>query len=102
MAGPSQPQVTDEVWDDARIKTFLRHQPQQGAADFHVLTKAYRGMRPADFERFLRFFVEAGRDLDSKDAQGRSIWDIMARHRQGADFIAIREKLDKNSSLQAE
>ena len=97
MAGPSQPQVIDEVWDDARIQTFLRHQPQQGNADFHVLTKAYRGMRPEDFARFLGFFVAAGRDLDSKDAQGRTIWQIMARHRQGQEFIQIREKLDKNS-----
>ena len=106
MAGPSQPQVTDEVWDDARIKSFLQYQPYRGggsargsakedSADFHTLVKAYRGMRPADFARFLSFFVEAGRDLDAKDAKGRTIWQIMASHRQGAEFIQLRNQLEK-------
>lgn len=94
MAGPSQPSVTDEVWDDDRIKSFLDLEPYgHESADFYVLLKAYRGMRPDDFERFLRFFVEAGRDLDATDRSGRTIWDIMARHRHGAPFIEARKKL---------
>ena len=56
MSGPSQPKVTDEVWDDERVKRFLDLQPSGEDADFHVLVKAYRGMRPEDFERFLGFF----------------------------------------------
>ena len=54
MAGPSQPQVTDEVWDDDRVKSFLSLEPNSTeTADFYVLLKAYRGMRPEDFERFM-------------------------------------------------
>ena len=93
MAGPSQPSVTDEIWDDERVKSFLDLQPAGENADFHVLLRAYRGMRVEDFERFLVFYTEAGRDLDARDPQGRTIWDIMAQHRQGADFIAARKKL---------
>jgi len=44
--------------------------------DFHILLKAYRGMRPADFKRFLTFFIEAGRQPDATDKDGRTLWDI--------------------------
>jgi hypothetical protein len=90
MAGPSQPQVTDEVWDDERVQSFLEMQPYTGNADFHVLQKAYRGMRVEDFSRFLTFFTAAGRDLDALDEQGRTLWSIIEKHRQGADFVKLR------------
>lgn len=94
MAGPSQPSVTDEIWDDDRVKSFLAMEPSgDESADFHVLLKAYRGMRPNDFERFLRFFIEAGRDINARDKQGRTLWDIIEKHRQGAEFIAIMKQL---------
>ena len=67
MAGPSQPQVTDEVWDDDRVKSFLTMEAYEGNADFHLLMRAYRGMRPADFGRFLPFFIDAKHDLDATD-----------------------------------
>lgn len=97
MAGPSQPQVTDEVWDDERVKSFLELEPSNNPkgkenADFHVLLKAYRGMRPDDFERFLKFFVDAGRNLDAEDHKGRTLWAIIEKHRQGADFINLRSQ----------
>lgn len=94
MAGPSQPQVTDEVWDDARVKSFLNMQSYgDQTEDFHILLKAYRGMRTGDFKRFLDFFVEAGRNLDALDQSGKSLWEIIADHRQGADFIEIRRAI---------
>ena len=92
MAGPSQPQVTDEVWDDDRVKSFLDLEPHGENADFHVLLKAYRGMRVEDFDRFLVFFTDAGRNLDAKDTNGRTLWSIIENHRQGADFIGLRKK----------
>ncbi len=92
MAGPSQPQVTDEVWDDDRVKSFLDLEPHGENADFHVLLKAYRGMRVEDFDRFLVFFTDAGRNLDAKDTNGRTLWSIIENHRQGADFIDLRKK----------
>lgn len=94
MAGPSQPQVTDEVWDDERVQSFLELEPYGENADFHVLLKAYRGMRPDDFARFLRFFSEAGRQLDATDQRGRTLWSIIEAHHQGAEFIAHRKSYD--------
>lgn len=88
--GPSQPQVTNEIWDDDRVASFLDINDANAKNDFNTLLRAYRGMRSSDFARFLDLFVEAGRDLDAKDTQGRTLWSIIDRHRQGADFIALR------------
>ncbi|HAK53333.1 MAG TPA: hypothetical protein DCM54_15735 [Gammaproteobacteria bacterium] len=95
MAGPTQPQVTDEVWNDKRVKSFLAMEPHgDESADYHVLLKAYRGMRAEDFGRFLAFFVESGRDLDAKDSSGRTIWQIIGTHRHGAAFMEARNNLE--------
>lgn len=94
MAGPSQPSVTDEIWDDERVKSFLDMESAQNESrDFHVLQKAYRGMRPEDFERFLRFFLDDNRDINATDKRGRTLWEIIKAHRQGADFIQVKEKV---------
>ncbi|MDP4599145.1 MAG: PA4642 family protein [Pseudomonadales bacterium] len=94
MAGPTQPQVTDEVWDDDRVKSFLDMQSYGDAPQaFHILLKAYRGMRPADFKRFMTFFVDAGHNPDATDKAGRTLWEIIQNHRQGADFIQVRNQL---------
>jgi len=94
MAGPSQPKVIDEVWSDERVKGFLSLEPYgDESADYHVLLKAYRGMRPADFERFLDFFIEAGRNPDACDPAGQTLWQTIGAHRHGAAFIAVRQRL---------
>lgn len=93
MSGPTQPKVTDEIWDDDRVRMFLDLEPSSGEnPDYHVLVKAYRGMRPDDFARFLDFFTEAGRNLDATDGQGRTLWQVIANHHHAAPFIAAREK----------
>ena len=94
MAGPTQPSVTNEVWDDARIREFLALKPQdQVSGDFHMLEKAYRGMRPGDFERFLEFFIAEGRDLDAQGPDGRTLWEIIGEHRHGREFLLARSKV---------
>lgn len=104
MASPRQPQVVDEIWDDHRIRGFLKPQPfdnqsdkqsdqqsDQRSADFHVLLKAYQGMRVADFQRFIRFFIEAGGDVNARDDKGRTILDIISKHRQAGEFVKVLE-----------
>ena len=47
--------VIDEVWDDARIDSFLDKEPLgDEPADFSKLLNAYRSMRVEDFGIFLR------------------------------------------------
>jgi hypothetical protein len=82
--------VIDEVWDDARIRSFLDRAPADASVhpDHFRLLGAYQGMRPGDFRRFLAVFLEAGGDLDAPDAQGRSLADVIVRHRHADAFLA--------------
>src|SRR3546814_4385016 len=62
--------IGDEIGDE-QIKLFLNFDPVDATSpSLHKLINAYRGLRVADFERFLTFFVEAGYDLDGKDGHG--------------------------------
>jgi hypothetical protein len=93
MASPSQPQVVDEVWDDQRIRGFLDLQPfDDQSADFYVLLKAYQGMRVEDFQRFMEFFIDAGRNVNAPDDHGRTLLETISNHRHGAGFVKILEK----------
>ena len=46
-------------------------------------------MRVADFERFLRFFVQAGRNLSARNAAGQDVAAYIARHRQARPYLAL-------------
>ena len=83
--------VVEEVWDDARVRGFLDKRPPElpGDPDFHVLLFAYRGMRAADFERFLRHFTAAGRDVRARNAQGMDVAGYIAPHAGAGPYIAL-------------
>lgn len=89
-----KPKVVDEVWDQARILSFLQRDAVDGApaaADYNILLRAYQGMRPGDFAQFIAAFVAEGHDLNVTDARGQSIAAFVARHRHGTEFLAILE-----------
>lgn len=80
--------VLGETFDDERIKTFLDVQPPKGVnADYHCIEVAYRGMHHENFATFVKFFVEAGRDLNSRNAQGKTMVEVISEHRQGTDYL---------------
>ncbi len=65
--------VIGEELDETKVARYLEMQPVGDEnADFHVLTKAYRGLPPEPFGRFLDMFVAAGRNINAHDAQGRT------------------------------
>lgn len=86
--------VVDEVWDDARVASFLDKQPlgDEMNADFSALLYAYRSMRHADFERFVDLFVTAGRDLNARSNDGKTLTETIRGHRQGAPFVATLQQ----------
>ena len=91
-----KPKVLDEVWDEARVKSFLGKQvpkqsgvPLPGDGDYYVLRHAYQAMRADDFRRFLGFYVAAGRDVRAMDAGGRTLAENIANHANAAPFIAL-------------
>jgi hypothetical protein len=88
---PDKKIITDEVWDDARVRSFLSPKTPQGAdaPDFLLLLGAYRAMRVEDFARFIRFFVEEKRDLNATNESGQTFVELIASHRHGKAFAEI-------------
>lgn len=86
---PDKQKVIDEVWDDARVRSFLDRDPAdpETSRDFFRLWQAYQAMRPGDFRRFLQVFREDGGDVDAPDRRGRTLATFIAPHRHADDFI---------------
>ncbi|MEE9102393.1 MULTISPECIES: PA4642 family protein [Pseudomonas] len=81
--------IGEEIGDDA-IKLFLDVEPADDTpASLHKLVKAYRGLRIDDFERFVGFFVEAGYDLNAKDAKGQDFVALIQDQRQAEPYIEV-------------
>jgi len=88
----TQRAVRDEFWTDERVHGFLSILPPEGVpADYHILLKAYRGMLPDAFERFVPFFIEAGHDINVKLEDGSTFLDHVSRHRKSAAYATILE-----------
>lgn len=80
-------QVIGEEMTDEQIRRLLDTSPPAGVdADFHALLQAYRALRAHDFARFIDMFAAAGRNLQARDPQGRTLLDELARHANGADY----------------
>jgi hypothetical protein len=89
-AARTQLAVTDEWFTDERVRSFLDMQPLAGeSADYHVLLRAYRGMVPEAFERFVRFFVDAGRNLNDTGPGGKTILALVSEPRHGGEYADI-------------
>lgn len=92
----SQPARFGEDWSDERVKGYLNRQAPAGDnPDFHALYTAYKHMRAFDFERFLGYFLEAGRDLNARNADGRTLLEIVREHPAAADILAVLEHAPK-------
>ena len=82
--------VLDEVWTEDHVKSFLDVRPHDGSdEDFHMLLKAYQSMRASDFELFVGFFTEQGRNINARSLAGETVLDIVADHRHGAENALI-------------
>ena len=85
---PDKPKVVDEVWDDERIRAFLRKAPLAAGLDpdFSALLYAYRSMKPEDFRTFIGHFRAAGRNLEAENDQGETLLQVIASHRLAEPF----------------
>jgi hypothetical protein len=88
---PDKKTITDEVWDDDRIRSFLAPRAVQHGdePDFVLLLNAYRGMRPDDFVRFIVFYVGESHSLNPRNEVGQTFVEFIAPHRHAKDFIEI-------------
>ena len=92
MQKKDKEKVLDEVWTTERVKDFLNLAIPQGEnADFYLLHAAYKSMRLENFNEFLGFFSEAGKDLEAANKKGQSTLDIIKQHRKSVDYAASLE-----------
>ncbi len=92
-ADRTQPAVRDEWWSDERVQSFLELDTSADEApDFHILQKAYRGMVPEAFSRFIQFFSDAGRNLNETNMHGETILKIVSEHRNSGEYKKILKK----------
>lgn len=84
--------VLGEIFDEARIKTFLDYAAPAGAnEDFHLLEKAYRGMRGENFSTFVRLFLESGRDINAVGSDGKTFLQTIKTHRNSEEYVIALE-----------
>ena len=89
----TQPAVRDEWWSDERVKSFFELESSHDESpDFHILMKAYRGMVPEAFQRFVNFFIESGRNINEPDMHGKTILGIVSAHRNSGEYADILKK----------
>lgn len=82
--------VIDEVWDDARIDSFLDKEPLgDEPADFSKLLNAYRSMRVEDFGIFLQRYEAKGGNRQATNNAGQTLSEIIKDHRQSTAFLAL-------------
>lgn len=103
MSGPEKPKVIGEELSDERIKDFLTVRPYDANenADYFVLIRAYQSLRAGDFERFIAFFVAAGRDLNALNRDGQSILDHVSEHGRGSEYVASLVQAGASKTSQA-
>jgi len=103
MSGPDKPKVIGEEWSDERVRSYLDLTPLDKSTDpdHFVLTRAYEAMRAGDFERFLGFFVAAGRNLNARDERGQTLLDRVALHRRSAAYAKALENAGATRKTEA-
>jgi hypothetical protein len=88
---PDKKIITDEVWDDDRVRSFLAPRTTQGLdePDYTLLLNAYRGMRVDDFARFIRFYRDDRHDLNAKNEAGQRFIEVISTHRHAKPFVEV-------------
>ena len=88
--------VVDEIWDEARIESFLNKGPMGDEPEqFSCLLNAYRGMRSEDFARFLEQFKARGGDANAQSKDGRTLLEIIEAHEL---FAPVRKAVVLNAN----
>lgn len=81
--------VLGEVFDDERVKTFLHIEGREGwNSDYLRLERAYRGMKAENFETFVKFFCEAGYDINAQNPDGLNLLQVLQDHRHSSDYCS--------------
>ncbi|MDF1643171.1 MAG: PA4642 family protein [Pseudomonadales bacterium] len=98
MAKKDKVKILGEEWSDERVKGFLNTRAVDGESeDFHILLTAYRGMEAEKFSRFVRFYVEAGRDINATNQRGETLQHIVSQHACNKEYKDALAQAGANS-----
>lgn len=91
MLKKDKEKVIGVALDEDKVKAFLDYKPygEEENADFHILTKAYRGLPPNEFERFVAIYKEAGHELNPVNAAGTSFVDSIKVNTLQQEYVEI-------------
>ena len=85
--------VIGEVFTDAQLKSFLDYRPADDQhVDFHIFIKAYRGLPPEAFARFVQLYLAAGHDVNASNAEGVLFVDYIRSNESHPEYVAILEE----------
>jgi hypothetical protein len=80
--------VLGEIFTDEKIKVFFDYIPPVDVnGDYHLLEKAYRGMRGENFATFLKMFIAEGRDINAIGPEGKTLLQVIKSHRNGEEYV---------------
>ena len=84
--------VEGEVWSEDRLAEYLDFKTYDGTdPDFHCLYRAYTRMNEETFARFVKLFRAQGRNVEAKNLEGETLADILRKHTQASDYLAVLE-----------
>ena len=90
MLKKDKQKVIGETVSESTLKAFLDFQPYDDEnPDFHVLTKAYRGLPPHEFERFLDIYKAAGRTLNPVNSAGTDFLSAIGENESQQDYVEL-------------
>ncbi len=85
--------VLGEFFDDERIRSFLTAEAPEGVnPDFHLLERAYRGMQAENFATFVDFFKADGHDLQARNPEGKTLYELVKGHSSFTEYAEILEQ----------
>lgn len=89
--------VLGEIFTNDKIKVFFDYTPPADVnGDYHLLEKAYRGMRGENFETFVRMFLEAGRNINAIGPEGKTLLQTIQTHRNGEEYALVLQAVGAN------
>ncbi|MEW5248122.1 PA4642 family protein [Microbulbifer discodermiae] len=82
--------VLGEVFDQQRIAGFLVGEAPAGVSrDYHLLERAYRGMKAENFATFVQLFLAQNLDINSTGPDGKTLLERITGHRQSAEYAEV-------------
>lgn len=80
--------VLGETFSDDRVREFLTVETVgETDPDFTAIERAYRGMKADNFETFVKFFVEEGKNINCTNAEGKTFLQVISTHRHAEPYI---------------